>query len=103
VLLLLTIHQLFQGQETISYIISGGVDHEDFAGNRGTLEAGDLQFMTAGRGIMHSEMPIHNDNGEPNVGMQLWVDLPKELKYCEPRYRDLKAKGIPEAVEDGGR
>ncbi|CAN9428838.1 unnamed protein product [Alternaria sp. RS040] len=92
-----------RGQETISYIISGGVDHEDFAGNRGTLEAGDLQFMTAGRGIMHSEMPIHNDNGEPNVGMQLWVDLPKELKYCEPRYRDLKAKEIPEAVEDGGR
>ncbi|KAB2104250.1 hypothetical protein AG0111_0g7860 [Alternaria gaisen] len=102
VLLLLTIHQLSQGQETISYIISGGVDHEDFAGNRGTLEAGDLQFMTAGRGIMHSEIPIHNDNGEPNVGMQLWVDLPKELKYCEPRYRDLKAKEIPEAVEDGG-
>ncbi|RYO37567.1 hypothetical protein AA0111_g2088 [Alternaria arborescens] len=92
-----------RGQETISYIISGGVDHEDFAGNRGTLEAGDLQFMTAGRGIMHSEIPIHNGNGEPNVGMQLWVDLPKELKYCEPRYRDLKAKEIPEAVEDGGR
>jgi redox-sensitive bicupin YhaK (pirin superfamily) len=59
--------------------------------------------MTAGRGIMHSEIPIHNGNGEPNVGMQLWVDLPKELKYCEPRYRDLKAKEIPEAGGDGGR
>ncbi|CAN9177107.1 unnamed protein product [Alternaria alternata] len=92
-----------RGQETISYIISGGVDHEDFAGNRGTLEAGDLQFMTAGRGIMHSEIPIHNGNGEPSVGMQLWVDLPKELKYCEPRYRDLKAKEIPEAGGDGAR
>jgi redox-sensitive bicupin YhaK (pirin superfamily) len=60
--------------------------------------------MTAGRGIMHSEIPIHdNNNGEPNVGMQLWVDLPKELKYCEPRYRDLKAKEIPEAGGDEGR
>ncbi|CAN9210338.1 unnamed protein product [Alternaria alternata] len=52
---------------------------------------------------MHSEIPIHNGNGEPSVGMQLWVDLPKELKYCEPRYRDLKAKEIPEAGGDGAR
>jgi redox-sensitive bicupin YhaK (pirin superfamily) len=57
--------------------------------------------MTAGRGIMHSEMPRRS--GETNVGMQLWVDLPKELKYCEPRYRDLRAKEIPETVEDEGR
>jgi len=93
-----------RGQETISYIIQGGVDHEDFAGNRGTLEAGDLQFMTAGRGIMHSEIPRNTADGEPNVGMQLWVDLPKELKYCEPRYRDLRAKDIPQATsEDDGR
>lgn len=92
-----------RGQETISYILSGGMDHEDFAGNRGTLEAGDLQFMTAGRGIMHSEIPLQEKSGKPNAGMQLWVDLPKELKYCEPRYRDLRAAEIPHAVADEGK
>ncbi|KAF3004748.1 hypothetical protein E8E13_000258 [Curvularia kusanoi] len=92
-----------RGQETITYILQGGVDHEDFAGNRGTLDAGDLQFMTAGRGIMHSEMPREDLIGKPMVGMQLWVDLPKELKYCEPRYRDLKAAEVPQATADEGR
>ncbi|KAH7384601.1 RmlC-like cupin domain-containing protein [Pyrenochaeta sp. MPI-SDFR-AT-0127] len=92
-----------RGQETISYIIQGGVDHEDFAGNRGSLEAGDLQFMTAGRGIMHSEMPRRGTAGEPNIGLQLWVDLPRELKYCEPRYRDLRSKEIPHAIRDNNR
>ena len=59
--------------------------------------------MTAGRGIVHAEMPRQNPDGSPNVGMQLWVDLPKELKYCEPRYRDLRAKEIPEATSDDGK
>lgn len=66
------------------------------AGNAGTIEAGDLQFMTAGRGIIHAEMPRQNPDGSANVGLQLWVDLPKHLKMCEPRYRDLKAKEIPQ-------
>ncbi|KAL2854284.1 RmlC-like cupin domain-containing protein [Aspergillus pseudoustus] len=92
-----------RGQETITYLLSGGVDHEDFAGNRGTIGPGDLQFMTAGRGIVHAEMPKQNEDGSPNVGMQLWVDLPKKLKMCEPRYRDLRASEIPIAEVDGGR
>jgi redox-sensitive bicupin YhaK (pirin superfamily) len=92
-----------RGQETITYLLSGAVDHEDFAGNKGTIEAGDLQFMTAGRGIVHAEMPQQNSDGSANVGMQLWVDLPKELKSCEPRYRDLRANEIPEATTDDGK
>ena len=91
-----------RGQETITYLLSGAVDHEDFAGNKGTIWSGDLQFMTAGRGIVHAEMPHDNGDGSSNIGMQLWVDLPKELKSCEPRYRDLRAAEIPKAeVEDG--
>ncbi|KAK6226161.1 pirin [Colletotrichum tabaci] len=92
-----------RGQETITYLLHGGVDHEDFAGNKGTIEAGDLQFMTAGRGIMHAEMPKQNPDGSANVGLQLWVDLPKHLKSCEPRYRDLRAKEIPTVDVDGGK
>lgn len=93
-----------RGQETITYMLKGKTDHEDFAGNKGTLEAGDLQFMTAGRGIVHAEMPRHeqDEKGEwpPVEGMQLWVDLPKNLKKCEPRYRDLKAKEVPSTRTD---
>ncbi|RYC63958.1 hypothetical protein CHU98_g2223 [Xylaria longipes] len=89
-----------RGQETITYLLTGGVDHEDFAGNAGTIEAGDLQFMTAGRGIMHAEMPRQNPDGSANVGLQLWVDLPANLKKCEPRYRDLRAKEIPQVDID---
>jgi redox-sensitive bicupin YhaK (pirin superfamily) len=89
-----------RGQETITYLLEGGMDHEDFAGNRGTLSAGDLQFMTAGKGIVHAEMPQQNADGSANIGLQLWVDLPKELKACEPRYRDLKGSEIPIAKVD---
>lgn len=92
-----------RGQETITYLLQGAVDHEDFAGNSGTIEAGDLQFMTAGRGIMHAEMPRQNPDGSPNVGMQLWVDLPQKLKKCEPRYRDLRASEIPKIELDDGK
>jgi len=92
-----------RGQETITYILSGAVDHEDFAGNRGTIYAGDLQFMTAGRGIVHAEMPHEDGTGRGNEGMQLWVDLPRELKEVEPRYRDLRASEIPRVVADEGR
>lgn len=91
-----------RGQETITYLLQGAVDHEDFAGHAGTIEAGDLQFMTAGRGIMHAEMPHQNLDGSANVGLQLWVDLPRRLKDCEPRYRDLRAAEIPSVdVNDG--
>ncbi len=92
-----------RGQETITYLLSGGMEHEDFAGNRGRLGPGDLQFMTAGRGIVHAEMPVQNEDGSANVGLQLWVDLPKRLKGCEPRYRDLKAEEVPVVEVDGGR
>jgi quercetin 2,3-dioxygenase len=88
--------------ETVTYLLSGGVDHEDFAGHKGTIGPGDLQFMTAGRGIVHAEMPSKSADGQPNVGMQLWVDLPKQLKWCEPRYRDLRASEIPiDTSKDG--
>ena len=92
-----------RGQETITYLLSGGVDHEDFAGNKGTIGPGDLQFMTAGRGIMHAEMPRQNPDGSANEGMQLWVDLPEKLKTVEPRYRDLRAAEIPQVHADDGK
>lgn len=92
-----------RGQETITYLLEGAVDHEDFAGNSGTIESGDLQFMTAGKGIMHAEMPSQNSDGSANVGMQLWVDLPEKLKMVEPRYRDLRASEIPQIDIDDGK
>ena len=96
-----------RGQETITYMLEGMVDHEDFAGNKGTIYPGDLQFMTAGKGLMHSEVPRHEkveDGIPPPVkGMQLWVDLPQKLKYCEPRYRDLRASEIPSVDIDEGK
>lgn len=90
-----------RGQEAITYLLEGAVDHEDFMGSAGTIEAGDLQFMTAGRGIVHAEMPSQNQRA--NIGMQLWVDLAKIDKMCEPRYRDLKASEIPHVEIDGGK
>lgn len=84
-----------RGQETITYMIKGNVDHEDFTGSKGTIGPGDLQFMTAGRGVVHAEMPRIGDDGVAPEGMQLWVDLPQKLKECEPRYRDLRANEIP--------
>ncbi|SCU91129.1 LAFA_0F02014g1_1 [Lachancea sp. 'fantastica'] len=83
------------GQETITYILGGMVAHEDFTGSQGVLKEGDLQFMTAGKGIVHSEIPVKLDSNEPAVGLQLWVDLPKDLKNCEPRYRDLRKNETP--------
>lgn len=89
-----------RGQETVTYVMQGYIDHEDFTGSKGSLGPGDLQFMTAGKGIVHAEMPRYGDDGEYPIGMQLWVDLPKELKACEPRYRDVRAKEIPIAKPD---
>lgn len=87
-----------RGQETITYMLQGHMDHEDFTGSLGTLRPGDLQFMTAGRGIMHAEMPrIEESDGDIEAveGLQLWVDLPEHLKDTEPRYRDLRKEDIP--------
>lgn len=83
------------GQETITYMRQGMVAHEDFTGSKGVLRPGDLQFMTAGKGIMHSEIPVLMENGDASVGLQLWVDLPKDMKDCAPRYRDLRRSEIP--------
>lgn len=87
-----------RGQETITYMIKGHVDHEDFTGSKGSLGPGDLQFMTAGKGIVHAEMPrIDKEDGDIDMveGLQLWVDLPMGLKHCPPRYRDLRKAEIP--------
>ncbi|KAK0119980.1 hypothetical protein ONS95_011403 [Cadophora gregata] len=89
--------------ETITYVINGSIAHEDFMGNSGTIHTGGLQFMTAGRGIMHSEIPRPNPDGSPNIGLQLWVDLPKRLKNTEPRYRDLQKEEIPTVDLDEGK
>ena len=86
-----------RGQETISYILGGAMAHADFTGSSGVLYSGDLQFMTAGKGVVHSEIPVEMEDKSPCVGMQLWVDLPEKLKFCEPRYRDLKGSEIPVA------
>lgn len=91
------------GHETVTYMLGGSVAHEDFTGSRGIIREGDLQFMTAGQGIVHSEIPIPSQDGSPTNGLQLWVDLPAALKETEPRYRDLRTWEIPEAVEQDGK
>lgn len=91
-----------KGQETISLILEGAMAHEDFTGSKGILYAGDLQFMTAGKGIVHSEMPVASPDA-PTSGIQLWVDLPDSLKDTEPRYRDLRSWEIPEVVKQDGK
>ncbi|KAK2059776.1 hypothetical protein LY76DRAFT_511383 [Colletotrichum caudatum] len=92
-----------RGQETVTYLLSGSIEHEDFAGNKGVLRTGDLQFMTGGRGIVHSQQAVPAEDGTTGAGFQLWVDLPKHLKMCEPRYRDLRAKEIPQVQLDNGK
>ena len=90
-----------RGIETITYVLAGTVDHGDSLGNRGTLGSGDVQWMTAGSGILHQEMP-HGDNAGRMHGFQLWANLPSRLKMTAPRYQDIKAADIPEVVEDDG-
>jgi redox-sensitive bicupin YhaK (pirin superfamily) len=82
-------------------VLSGTVEHGDSLGNRGTLGAGDVQWMTAGRGIMHQEMPQGDPQGRMH-GFQLWANLPSSLKMTAPRYQDIKAGEIPEVVDDDG-
>ena len=90
-----------RGIETITYVLAGNVHHGDSLGNRGNLGAGDVQWMTAGRGIMHQEMPQGDAEGRMH-GFQLWANLPASLKMTAPRYQDIAAKDIPEEVDDDG-
>jgi redox-sensitive bicupin YhaK (pirin superfamily) len=90
-----------RGIETITYVLAGEVDHGDSLGNKGTLGAGDVQWMTAGRGILHQEMPKGDAKGRMH-GFQLWANLPASLKMSAPRYQDVKAADIPEIVDDDG-
>lgn len=90
-----------RGIETITYVLAGEVDHADSLGNAGKLAAGDVQWMTAGSGILHQEMPTGNTQGQMH-GFQLWANLPSDLKMTQPRYQDVEAKEIPEIIEDDG-
>jgi len=90
-----------RGIETITYVLAGNVEHGDSLGNRGNLGSGDVQWMTAGRGILHQEMPQGDTQGRMH-GFQLWANLPSSLKMTAPRYQDIKAGEIPEIVDDDG-
>jgi redox-sensitive bicupin YhaK (pirin superfamily) len=90
-----------RGIETITYVLTGTVDHGDSLGNRGSLGAGDIQWMTAGSGIMHQEMPKGDQQGRMH-GFQLWANLPASLKMTKPRYQDVAAKDVPEVTDDDG-
>lgn len=82
-----------RGIETVTYVISGRIEHEDSIGNKGVIGPGDVLWMTAGRGIMHQEMPKRTE--EPMNGFQLWVNLPRAHKMMPPRYLDIKSSSIP--------
>ena len=90
-----------RGIETITYVLAGSVEHGDSLGNRGAMGAGDVQWMTAGRGIMHQEMPKGDAKGRMH-GFQLWANLPSRLKMTEPRYQDISSKDIAEITDDDG-
>ena len=90
-----------RGIETITYVLAGAVEHGDSLGNRGTLKGGDVQWMTAGSGILHQEMPKGNAKGQMH-GFQLWANLPSHLKMTPPRYQDVKSNDIPEIMDDDG-
>ena len=90
-----------RGIETITYVLSGTVTHADSLGNAGSLGAGDVQWMTAGRGILHQEMPQGDERGRMH-GFQLWANLPASLKMTAPRYQDVSAKDVTEITDDDG-
>ncbi len=89
-----------RGIETITYMIDGQVKHEDSLGNSGTIGSGDVQWMSAGSGIIHQEMP--NRSNGMMMGFQLWANLPSSSKMMHPRYQDIKSSEIPEIVKEGG-
>ncbi len=90
-----------RGIETITYVLTGTVSHGDSLGNQGTLGAGDVQWMTAGSGIVHQEMPAGDERGSMH-GFQLWANLPSLLKMTAPRYQDVTSQSIPEVTDDDG-
>src|SRR5262245_21585095 len=90
-----------RGIETITYVLAGHVEHQDSTGNRGTIGPGDVQWMTAGSGILHQEMPRGDPEGRMH-GFQLWANLPASQKMTAPRYQDVKAADIPVAKDDDG-
>ena len=93
-----------RGFETVTYLLSGGMQHADSAGNSGDLDPGDVQWMTAGRGIIHSELPQDHmmENGGRMHGFQIWVNLPAKDKMMKPRYQDIPSSEIPETSDDEG-
>jgi redox-sensitive bicupin YhaK (pirin superfamily) len=90
-----------RGIETITYVLAGTVAHGDSLGNKGEMTAGDVQWMTAGSGILHQEMPRGDEHGRMH-GFQLWANLPASLKMSDPRYQDIPASAIPEVTDDDG-
>ena len=90
-----------RGIETITYVIRGDVEHGDSMGNQGIISTGDVQWMTAGSGIIHQEMPKGDSEGKM-YGFQLWANLPKSHKMMSPRYRDVRSEQIPEIVTENG-
>jgi redox-sensitive bicupin YhaK (pirin superfamily) len=90
-----------RGIETVTYVLAGTVEHGDSMGNQGAIGAGDIQWMTAGRGIVHQEMPKGDSAGRMH-GFQLWANLPSALKMTAPRYQEIKAPEIPEVTDDDG-
>jgi hypothetical protein len=90
-----------RGIETITYVLAGAVSHGDSLGNRGTLGAGDVQWMTAGSGILHQEMPQGDPQGRMH-GFQLWANLPSSQKMTAPRYQDIGSGDVTEVTDDDG-
>jgi redox-sensitive bicupin YhaK (pirin superfamily) len=90
-----------RGIETITYMLTGDVEHGDSMGNKGVISSGDTQWMTAGSGIIHQEMPKGGPDGRME-GFQLWANLPRSHKMMEPRYRDIKSRQVPEVVLENG-
>jgi redox-sensitive bicupin YhaK (pirin superfamily) len=90
-----------RGIETITYVLSGTVEHGDSLGNQGTISSGDVQWMTAGSGIIHQEMPQGDPSGQMH-GFQLWANLPSSLKMTTPRYQEVQSAEIPEITDDDG-
>src|SRR5262250_2209837 len=90
-----------RGIETITYVLAGSVEHGDSLGNHGKMGPGDVQWMTAGSGILHQEMP-KGDNAGRMHGFQLWANLPSSLKMTDPRYQDVPSKDVPVVTDDDG-
>jgi len=90
-----------RGIETITYVLAGAVTHSDSLGNNGALRSGDVQWMTAGSGILHQEMPFGDEKGRMH-GFQLWANLPSSMKMTSPRYQDVKSNEIPTVTDDDG-